>query len=104
MKTKFLIQVVSKAHSHKKPKGEKKKVMQTHTGSRGQPFHAFEFCNLYLWLKAKAIKVNRNLESVVDTKVLEQGFQPKLYTESTSQGLFSVGMKKEEHSQLAWPT
>lgn len=70
--------------------------MQTHTGSRGRPFHAFEFCNLYLWLKAKPIKVNRNLESVVDTKVLEQGFQPKLYTESMSQGLFSGRIKKKK--------
>lgn len=45
--------------------------MQAHTESRGQPLHAFEFCNLYLWLRAKPIKVNRNLESVVDTKLLE---------------------------------
>jgi len=72
--------------------------MQTYTGSRGQSFHACEFGNLYLWLKAKPIKVTRYLESVVVTKVLEQGFQPKLYSESTSQGLLSAGVEKEEDS------
>lgn len=49
----------------------RKKVMQAHTESRGQTLHAFKFCNLYLWLRAKPIKVNTNLESVVDTKILE---------------------------------
>lgn len=40
LKTKFLIQVVSQTHLHKKP-GRGKKVMQTHIGIRRWPFHAF---------------------------------------------------------------
>lgn len=52
LKTKFLIQVVSQTHSHKKPRG-KKKVMQTHTGSRRWPFHAFVLQSL-LVAKSKA--------------------------------------------------
>lgn len=52
LKTKFLIQVVSQTHSHKKPRG-KKIVMQTHTGIRRWPFHAFVLQSL-LVAKSKA--------------------------------------------------